>query len=155
MSTLRVTLLIADPGRADDARAIRDVLARFAPYCGVQTHLFASIDELNEESPQFARGVAASLWSDVVLFLSPPREPRGNAALIALRERSGFTEAFAQPERVRAWLTPNGRRSLYALGSLPGAFGVLALALEYGVGDPDGAQRLRHALQFEERLVIA
>jgi hypothetical protein len=143
MGELRIALLLADPSRAEDARAIRDTLARVAPYCGVQTHAFDSVHQLNEESPRFARGVAAALWSDVVLFFAPQRDARTNAALIALRERSGFTERFHEPEFARAWFTANGKRSLYVLGSLPGAFGALALALEYGCADPDGAQRLR------------
>jgi hypothetical protein len=155
MSELRVTLLLADPNRADDARMIRDVLARVAPYCGVQTHVFNSVDQFNEASPQFARSVAAALWSDVVLFLAPARDARTNAGLIALRERSGFTQRFPEPELARVWITPNGRRSLYVLGALPGALGALALALEFGCGDPDGAQQLRRAVGRDEQLVMA
>jgi len=155
MSELRVALLLADPGRADEARAIRDVLAEVAPYCGVQTHAFDSVPQLNEESPRFARSVAAALWSDVVLFLAPERNARTNAALIALRERSGFTERFHEPEFARAWFTANGRRSLYVLGALPGAFGALALALEYGCSDPDGARRLRILHRAKAELIVA
>jgi hypothetical protein len=155
MSELRVALLLADPDRADDAGAIRDALAEVAPYCGVQTHAFDSVHQLNEESPRFARSVAAALWSDVVLFMAPERNARTNAALIALRERSGFTERFHEPEIARAWSTPNGRRSLYVLGALPGAFGALALALEYGCSDPDGARRLRDLNRAKAELIVA
>jgi len=114
MSELRVALLLADPGRADEARAIRDVLAEVAPYCGVQTHAFDSVPQLNEESPRFARSVAAALWSDVVLFLAPERNARTNAALIALRERSGFTERFHEPS-----LRARGSRRTPALALRP------------------------------------
>jgi len=155
MSELRVALLVADPRRTGEARAIRDVLVQVAPYCGVQTHAFDSVHQLNEESPRFARGVAAALWSDVVLFLSPERDARTNAALIALRERSGFTERFHEPEFARAWFAANRRRSLYVLGSLPGALGALALALEYGCGDPDAARRLRDRAHGTSKLLFA
>jgi len=155
MSELRVALLIADSKRTEDARTIRDLLARVAPYCGVRMHVFDSPQQLNEAAPQFARGVAAALWSEVVLFFAPDRDARANAALIALRERSGFTERFAEPRFARAWLTPNGRRSLYVLGALPGAYGALALALEYGCGDPDAAQAMRRLAGPHEELVVA
>jgi hypothetical protein len=144
MSELRVALLLADPGRTGEARAIRDVLAQVAPYCDVQMHAFDSVHQLNEESPRFARGVAAALLSDVILFFAPERDARTNAALIAFRERSGFTERFHEPEFARAWFTADGRRSLYVLGSLPGAFGALALALKFAfasVAVPSGAGR--------------
>jgi hypothetical protein len=155
MSELRVALLLADPGRADEAREIRAALAEVAPYCGVQMHAFDSVNQINEESPRFARSVAAALWSDVVLFFAPESDARTNAALIALRERSGFTERLHEPEFARAWFTPNGRRSLYVLGKLPGAFGALALALEYGCSDPDGARRLRTLRSEASQLVPA
>jgi hypothetical protein len=155
MSELRVALLLPDPRHADEARAICAALAEVAPYCGVQTYAFDSVRQINEESPRFARSVAAALWSDVVLFFAPESDARTNAALIALRERSGFTERFHEPEFARAWFTANGRRSLYVLGRLPGAFGALALALEYGCSDPDGAQRLRTLLRAPSPLVPA
>jgi hypothetical protein len=155
MSELRVALLIADPKHIEDARTIRDILARVAPYCGVQTHVFDSVHLLNDESPRFGRGVAAALWSDIVLFLAPERNARTNASLIALRERSGFTERFQEPEFARVWLTPNARRSLYVLGALPGAYGALALALEYGCSDPDAARSLRRLAGNGEERVVA
>jgi hypothetical protein len=155
MSELRVALLIADPKRAADACAIRDILARVAPYCGVQTHVLESVHQLSEESPRFARSVAAALWSEIVLFLASGRNMRTSATLIALRERSGFTERFHEPEFARVWLTPNGRRSLYVLGALPGAYGALATALEYGCSDPAGAQALRQLARDGEERVVA
>jgi hypothetical protein len=155
MSELRVALLLADPQRTADARSIRNLLAQVAPYCRVQTHAFDSIHQLNEASPRFARSVAAALWSDVVLFHVPARDARTSAALIALRERSGFTERFHEPELARAWFTRNGRRSLYVLGAPPGAYGTLALALEVGCCDPDAARRLRDLLHVNARLVVA
>jgi hypothetical protein len=155
MSELRVALLLTDPGHADAARTIRSLLARVAPYCHVQTHVFDSIHQLNEESPRFAHSVAAALWSEVVLFVAPTRDARTNAALIALRERSGFTERFHEPEFARVWFTPNGRRSLFVLGKLPGGFAALALALEVGCRDPDGARRLRDVLRDDSQLVVA
>jgi hypothetical protein len=155
MSDLRVALLLADPDRTEDARAIRNILAQVAPYCRVQTQAFDSMHQLNEDSPRFAHSVAAALWSEVVLFLAPERDARTNAALIALRERSGFTERFHEPEFARAWFTPNGRRSFYALDALPGAYGVLALALEVGCCDPDGARRLRDLLHDGAQSVVA
>jgi hypothetical protein len=155
MSELRVALLLADPRRTADVRAIRDVLVQVAPYCGVRMHAFDSVHQLNEESPRFARGVAAALWSDVVLFVAPEHHARTNAALIALRERSGFTERFHEPEFARAWFTANRRRSLYVLGALPGALGALALALEYGCGDPDAARRLRDHAHDTSKLLYA
>jgi hypothetical protein len=155
VSELRVALLIADPRHTEDARNIRDLLARVAPYCGVQTHVFDSAHQLNEQSPRFARSVAAALWSEIVLFFAPNRDARTNASLIALRERSGFTERFAEPEFARVWLTPNGRRSLYVLGALPGAYGALAHALEHGCSDPDAARSLRRLIANGNELVVA
>jgi len=155
MSELRVSVLLAGPARADDARTIRDLLARVAPYCGVQTHAFESAQQLNDESPQFARGVAAALWADVVLYLPPARDTRSNAALIALRERSGFTKRYHEPEFARMWMTPNGRRSLYVIGEFPGAYGALEHALEFGCADPDGARRLRTIARDVPALSVA
>jgi hypothetical protein len=155
MSELRVTVLLADPARAEDAGVIRDLFGRAAPYCGVQTHVFDSAQQLNDDSPRFARGVAAALWSDVVLYLPGRHATRSNAALIALRERSGFTERFHEPEFARMWMTPNGRRSLYVIGDLPGAFGALAHAIEYGCGDPEGARRLQSIVRDRPELIVA
>jgi hypothetical protein len=155
MSELRIALLLADQRHTGEARTIRNVLVQVAPNCAVQTHAFDSVHQLNEESPRFARGVAAALRSDVVLFLAPERDARTNAALIALRERSGFTERFHEPEFARAWFTANGRRSLYVLGALPGALGALALALEYGCGDPDAARQLRGFAHGASKLLFA
>jgi hypothetical protein len=142
MTTHRMTLLVADPARFDHARAIRGILADVAPYCSVEMHFFDLLHRVDEDSPAFARGVAASLGSDVVLLLAPTPDARTNAALIALRERAGFTERFHEPQFARIWLTPDHQRSLYILGTLPGAYIVLSLALEFGFSDPDGAKRL-------------
>lgn len=155
MSELRIALLLSNPDLAEDARAIRNLLAHVAPYCRVQTQVFDSVHQLNEESPRFARSVAAALWSEVVLFVAPARDARTSAALIALRERSGFTERFHEPEFARVWFTPNGRRSLYVVGKVPGAYAALALALEVGCRDPDGARRLRDLLHDGSHLVVA
>jgi hypothetical protein len=153
MSELRVTMLLGSPERSDDARAIRDVFGRVAPYCGVRIHALESIDQLDEGSPRFARGVTAALSSDVVLFLGI-RDARMNALLIAFRERSGFTQRLHGRPFARMWATRNGRRSLYEIGQLPRAYETLATALEYGFRDPEGARRLRRFVLFGEHQLV-
>lgn len=134
---------------------IGDLFARVAPYCGVQTHVVDPIDLLDDTSPSFARSVAAMLWSDVVLLLAPARRTRFNAWLIAFRERGGFTQRLNEPGRERAWMTPNGRRSLYEVGQLPAALDTLARALEHGCEDPAGARQLRALIDRSDRRVVA
>lgn len=155
MSELRVTMLLADPKRTSDAHLIRDVFARVAPYCGVGIHALESIDQLDEDSPHFARGVTAALSSNIVLFLGLHRDARTNALLIAFRERSGFTQRVLERPFSRIWMTRNGRRSLYEVGALPAAYETVATALEHGFRDPDGARRLRRFVLFgEQQLVV-
>jgi hypothetical protein len=156
MSELRVTMLVTDPNRSDDARLIRDIFGRVAPYSGVGIHALESIEQLDEASPRFARGVKAALSSDIVLFFGPARDSRTNALLIAFRERSGFTQRLRGRPFARIWATRNGRRSLYEMGKLPAAYETLATALEYGFSDPDGARRLRRFVLFgeQEQLVV-
>jgi hypothetical protein len=155
MSELRVTMLISDPKRSDDARRIRDIFGRVAPYCAVGIHALESIEQLDEGSPRFARGVTAALSSNVVLFFGRARDARTNALLIAFRERSGFTQRLLERPLSRIWATRNGRRSLYEIGELPAAYEVAATALEHGFRDPDGAHRLRRYVLFgEQQLVV-
>jgi hypothetical protein len=99
MSELRVTMLVSDPRRSYDARLIRDLFGRVAPYCGVGIHALESIEQLEEGSPRFAHGVTAALSSNIVLFFGA-RDTRTNALLIAFRERSGYT--------TRGKVTPDG-----------------------------------------------
>ena len=154
MSELRVTMLLSDPRRSNDARLIRDVFGRVAPYCGVGIHALESIEQLDEGSPRFARGVTAALSSDVVLFFGA-RDARTNALLIAFRERSGFTQRLHERPFARIWATRNGRRSLYEIGQLPAAYETVAVALEHGFRDPEGARRLRRFVLFgEQQLVV-
>jgi hypothetical protein len=142
MSDVRVAILLSDERAHADADVIRDVLAEIAPYCRLQTHAFYG-GALNETAPAFTRSVTAASWSDIVLVIAPRASAQTNAALIALRELSGYTQRFAEPKFARAWFTPNGRRSLYLLGAVPGAFAALSLALEYGCRDTEAAHRLR------------
>lgn len=155
MSELRVTMLLADPKRSEDARLIRDIFGRVAPYCSVGIHALEAIEQLDEDSPRFARGVTAALSSDVVLFFGLAREARTNALLIAFRERSGFTQRLLERPFARIWSTRNARRSLYEVGPLPAAYETVATALEHGFRDPDGARRLRRLVLFgEQQLVV-
>ena len=154
MSELRVTMLVSDPKRSYDARLIRDLFGRVAPYCGVGIHALESIEQLEEGSPRFARGVTAALSSNIVLFFGA-RDTRTNALLIAFRERSGFTQRLLERPFARMWATRNGRRSLYEIGQLPQAYETAATALEYGFRDLDGARRLRRFVLFgEQQLVV-
>lgn len=131
-----------DPARAADAQAICRRLRDSAPYCRVRAHAIDPVAEFSEDTAHRTGAVAAALQSDVVLYLASGID-RTSAALIALRERAGFTWRLAEPEFARVWFSPNGERSLYVLGELPGAFGALALALELGCGDFAAAQRVR------------
>jgi hypothetical protein len=151
MSELRVTMLVADPKRSDEARLIRDLFGWIAPYCGVGIHALESIEQLDEASPRFARRVKAALSSDIVLFFGLARDSRTNALLIAFRERSGFTLRLHEPRLARIWATRNGRRSFYEMGNLPAAYETVATALEYGFGDKEGARRLRRFVLFGEQ----
>jgi hypothetical protein len=154
MSELRVTMLVTDPKRSADARLIRDVFGRVAPYCSVGLHALESIEQLDERSPHFARGVTAALSSNIVLFLGLARDARTNALLIAFRERSGFTQRLLERPFSRMWATRNGRRSLYEIGQLPTAYETVATALEHGFRDPEGARRLRRFVLFGERQLV-
>jgi hypothetical protein len=156
MSELRATILLTDPKRSKDARLIRDLFGRVAPYCGVVIHVLESIEQLDEESPRFARGVTAALSSDIVLFFGLARDARTNALLIAFRERSGFTQRLRERPFARMWSTRNGRRSFYEIGQLPDAYETVAASLEHGFSDPDGARRLRRFVLFgeQEQLVV-
>jgi hypothetical protein len=132
---MTIAVVVAGSDRAADARTIRAMLADVAPDCAVSMHAFDAA-ALSEGSPGFARCVAAALSADAVLFVAPVRDARTNAGLIALRERSGFTKRFSEPEFARAWFTADGRRSLYVVGVLPGAFAAVNLALELGNPQP-------------------
>jgi len=139
---VRVTVLIADPSRGADAEAICRTLRAAAPSCRIHAHSVDPEREFGEDDAHRARGVAAALRSDVVLYLGET-SGRANASLIAVRERAGFTVRLTEPEFARAWFSANQRRSLYVLGALPGALGSLALALELGCSDPAAAQYVR------------
>jgi hypothetical protein len=136
------TVLVADPARAGDALTVCRTLQQTAPYVRIHALTIDPEREFAESAAYRARGVSSALRSDVVLYLATATA-KANAALIALRERAGFTLRLSEPEYARAWFSPNRRRSLYVLGAFPGAFGSLALALELGCSDPDAAQRLR------------
>jgi len=131
-----------DAARAADAEAICRRLRDSAPYCRIRAHAIDPVTEFADGSAHRARSVAAVMQSDIVLFLAANTD-RTNAALIALRERAGFTWRLTEPEFARVWFSTNRERSLYVLGELPGAFGSLALALELGCGDLAAAQRVR------------
>ncbi len=117
-----------------------------APYCRIHAQTINPERELAESAAHQARSVAAALRSDIVLYLAAATDKK-NAALIALRERAGYTVRLSEPEYARAWFSANHRRSLYVLGAFPGAFASLALALELGCSDPAAAQRMRDQLQ--------
>jgi hypothetical protein len=142
---VRVIVLIADPARAGDAETACRALRQAAPYARIHAHTIDPAAQFAESAGHRAGGVAAALRSDVVLYLATAND-KANAALIALRERAGYTLRLSEPEYARAWFSPNRRRSLYVLGAFPGAFGSLALALELGCSDPAGAQRMRDRL---------
>jgi len=155
MSELRATMLVCDPKRSNDARLIRDVFGRVAPYCSVGIHALESTAQLDENSPLFARGVTAALSSNIVLFFGLVRDARSSALLIAFRERSGFTQRLLERPLSRMWATRNGRRSLYEIGQLPLGYETAATALEHGFRDPEGARRLRRFVLFgEQQLVV-
>lgn len=139
---VRVTVLITDPSRAGDAERTCLALRQAAPYCRIHAQTINPEREFAESAAHRARAVTAALRSDVVLYLAAATHAT-NAALIAFRERAGYTVRLSEPEYARAWFTANRRRSLYVLGAFPGALGSLALALELGCSDPAAAQRLR------------
>jgi hypothetical protein len=143
---VRVTVLIAGPSRAGDAETACRALRQAAPYARIHAQTIDPESEFAESTAHRARGVAAALRSDIVLYLASATE-KTSAALITFRERAGFTLRLTEPEYARAWFSPNRRRSLYVLGEFPGAFGSLALALELGCSDPVAAQRLRERPQ--------
>jgi hypothetical protein len=138
----RVTVVIPDPIRSDDAETICRTLRSTAPYCRIHVHTVDPASEFSEESAHAKRTVATVMQSDVVLYLSSG-SARASAGLIALRERAGFTWRLSEPDFARVWFSKNRKRSLYVLGELPGALGALALALELGFADPAAAQRVR------------
>jgi hypothetical protein len=142
----RVTVLIPDSTRTDDAEAICRVLRTVAPYCRIRAHAIDPAIEFADDFAHRARIVGAVMQSDVVLYLTKNTD-RSNAGLIALRERAGFTLRLTEPEFGRAWFTANRKRSLFVLGELPGAFTSLAHALDVGCADPAAARRVREDLQ--------
>ncbi len=127
----RVSILISEPARGADAETIGRRLRSVARGCSIDVH---TIDPLS--------AVPAACRADVVLYVGGETAAT-RAALVALRERAGFTTRFLEPEFARAWFTTDHARSLFVLGALPGAWAGLALALELGVGDHDAAQRVR------------
>jgi hypothetical protein len=153
LADVRVTVLIADPSRADDAETACRALRQAAPYARIHAQTIDPMLEFAESAAHQARGVALALRSDIVLYLAAATDKK-SAALIALRERAGYTVRLAEPEYARAWFSANRRRSLYVLGAFPGAFGSLALALELGCLDPDAAQRMRDRLQQPSLIAV-
>ncbi|MGA2395794.1 MAG: hypothetical protein ABSH03_20855 [Candidatus Lustribacter sp.] len=143
---VRVTVVIPDPHRSDDAETICRMLRNSAPYCRIYVHTIDPVSEFTEEAAHASRTVARVMQSDVVLYLTNGSD-RSSAGLIALRERAGFTSRLTEPDFACVWFTKNRKRSLYVLGDLPGALGALALALELGFVDPAAAQQVRDGLQ--------
>jgi hypothetical protein len=148
-----VAVLIADASRAGDAETICRTLRGAAPYCRIHAATIDPVSEFGEGSAHRAHGISAALRSDVVLYLAAEIDRKG-AALIALRERAGFTLRLTEPEAARAWYSTNRRRSLYVLGALPGAFGALALALELGCADAGAAQRVRERSEYSSLIAV-
>jgi hypothetical protein len=150
---VRVAILIADPSRADDGEAVCRALRQAAPYARIHAQTIDPVREFAEGAGYRTHAVAAALRSDVVLYLATATD-KANAALIALRERAGYTLRLSEPEYARAWFSPNRRRSLYVLGAFPGAFGSLALALKLGCSDPAAAHRMRDRLQQPSLIAV-
>lgn len=142
----RVTVSIPDATRTNDAEALCRILRDVAPYCRIRAHAIDPASELAEGTAHRARIVAAVMQSDVVLYLAKSTD-RSNAALIALRERAGFTLRLTEPELARAWFTPSRKRSLFVVGEFPGALAALALALDVGCVDPAAARLVREGRQ--------
>jgi hypothetical protein len=137
----RVTVVIPDPVRSDDALTICRLLRTTAPYCRIYVHRIDPATEFADDSAYAKRTVAAVMKSDVVLYLTSASD-RTSAGLISLRERAGFVRRLSGPDAARVWFSKNRKRSLYVLGELPGAIEALALALG-GSALPD--TRMEHA----------